>query len=150
MIRYALICTDCEATFEAWFASSATYTEQAASGDINCPACASTHVAKQIMAPALGSDKANPAASPRAPGNQPSRADILDAARKYIADTHDYVGDQFPDEVRAMHYGEIDDRPIWGEVSSDDAKALDAEGISASPLPAALVPPKPKYKSKLN
>lgn len=148
MIRYALLCADCEAEFEAWFGSSAAYTQQATSGEVECPSCGGHRIAKQIMAPAVRSCKTNVPAS--GPGQMPTPAEFFEAARKYIADTHDYVGNQFPDEARAMHYGEIDDRPIWGDVSPDDAKALEEEGISAFPLPGPLAPPKPKDKAKLN
>lgn len=97
------------------------------------------------MAPAVRSGKADQALPSTGSGQE-----MLEAARKYIADTHDYVGPQFSDEARAMHYGEIEDRPIWGDVSPGDAKALQEEGIKALPLPGPLAPPKPKDKSKLN
>ncbi|MBV7257825.1 DUF1178 family protein [Pacificimonas sp. WHA3] len=46
----------------------------------------------------------------------------------------DYVGDKFADEARAMHYGEQDARPIYGETRPEDAKALREEGVPAIPL----------------
>lgn len=144
MIRYALICADCEAEFEAWFSSSKSYDEQASKKQITCIACQSSRVSKQIMAPSVRTSKTKDKPIP------PKPADMIAAARDYIAETHDYVGDQFPDEVRAMHYGEIDNRPIWGEANTEDRKALKEEGIDAVPLPDPLVPKIPKDKSKLN
>lgn len=144
MIRYALICADCETEFDAWFRSSKSYDEQASAKQVTCIACNSTRVTKQIMAPSVRTTKAK---------DQPAQlkpADMIAAARDHIAKTHDYVGDQFPDEARAMHYGEIDNRPIWGEANAEDREALQEEGIGAVPLPDPLVPPKPKDKSKLN
>lgn len=146
MIRYALICADCEAAFDAWFRSSDSYTEQAKAGEVTCPACESARVSKQIMAPSVCTSKA---ASSSNDGDI-SPAELMKAARKYIAETHDYVGDSFPDEARAMHYGEIDERPIWGEAKPEESKALREEGVGAVPLPAPFAPKPPKDKSKLN
>ncbi len=96
------------------------------------------------MAPSVRTSKTKP------PTNIPKPADMIAAARDYISKTHDYVGDQFPDEARAMHYGEIDTRPIWGEANSHDRVAMQEEGIGAIPLPDPLVPALPKDKLKLN
>lgn len=144
MIRYALICADCEAEFEAWFASSDSYAAQAEADALECPECASKRVGKQIMAPAVRTSK------PSSPVERPVPAKMLKAARDYIAQTHDYAGKDFPAEARAMHYGEVEERPIWGEATSKEAVALKEEGIGAMPLPAPLVPKCPKDKSKLN
>lgn len=144
MIRYALACSDCETGFEAWFSSSGAYDEQAGAGMIECPACSGTRIGKQIMAPSVHSAKGSTAQI------RPKPAELLEAARTYIAETHDYVGSEFPDEARAMHYGEVDERPIWGEATAEDSKAMHEEGIGALPLPASLAPVPPKDKSKLN
>lgn len=74
----------------------------------------------------------------------------MGAAREHIAATHDYTGTGFPDEARAMHYGEIEQRPIWGEASPEEAKTLLEEGVNAVPLPASLAPKPPKDTSDLN
>ena len=47
----------------------------------------------------------------------------------------DYVGKQFPEEARKMHYGETEHRSIYGEASPDDAKALHEEGIEFHAIP---------------
>ena len=56
MIRYALRCEH-EHGFEAWFAASADYDDQAARGLVECPVCGSRTVSKQIMAPAVAGTK---------------------------------------------------------------------------------------------
>ncbi|MEO9971899.1 MAG: DUF1178 family protein [Hyphomonadaceae bacterium] len=137
MIRYALICADCEAEFEAWFAGSAAYDALAKAGQLECSHCGGSRVSKQIMAPSVARKKPEIASGPKP-------ADVIAAAREHIAQTHDYVGERFPDEVRAMHYGEIDDRPVWGTATADEAKTMADEGIEAVPLPKALAPKPPK------
>ena len=145
MIKYALICT-AEHTFEAWFSSSSSYDDQAKRGLVECPVCGSTQVSKQIMAPSIKDSGAKKSKAP-------SKKDFEKFAgkvREHIADTHDYVGDKFASEARAMYYGEQDHRPVWGETSTEDAKALVEEGVPATPLPAPFAPKPPKDDSKLN
>lgn len=147
MIRYALCCHDCEAEFEAWFASSAAWDDQSSRGLVTCPACDSTHVTKQIMAPAVAGTKRGGAPKSM---EEAARA-VLAKARDHVAKTFDYVGDDFASEARAMHYGDIDERPIWGKATLQEAKSLKDEGVPASPLPEPLAPETPPTpKDKIN
>jgi hypothetical protein len=59
----------------------------------------------------------------------------LKELREHLTKNADYVGKQFPEEARKMHYGEIEHRSIYGEASPDDAKELHDEGIEFHPLP---------------
>ncbi len=64
--------------------------------------------------------------------------DILQAAekmQKYIEENCDYVGDKFADEVRAIHYGEAEERGVYGEATLDEATALVEEDIPVSRIP---------------
>ena len=144
MIKYALICHDCETGFEGWFASSSAYDAQIEAGLLECHSCASRNIKKQIMAPAVRTS------GQKSSNTLPDAAKLFKAAREHIASTHDYTGSDFPHEARAMHYGEIKERPIWGESSPEEAKALQEEGINAQPLPAPMAPTPPKSKSELN
>ncbi len=146
MIRYALICADCEAEFEAWFRSSETYDTQAKAGLVQCPDCESDRVGKQIMAPMVQRKRR----APDGPEAAKARQKSIKAARDYIAKTHDYVGDNFSHEARAMHYGEAQERPIWGEVAPEEGVALHEEGIGVMPLPKSLTPKRPRKKTELN
>ncbi len=147
MIRYALACLDCDAQFDAWFASSEAYDKQAKRRLVTCPACDGRKVGKQIMAPAI-----------RASGRA-GRPDMDEAAlaqefsrraRTYVAENFDYVGDAFAEEARAIYYGEQENRPIWGETTPEESEALKEEGVPALPLPAPFAPKSPKRKSLAN
>ena len=70
--------------------------------------------------------------------------------RQHIETTHDYVGDSFASEARAMYYGEAEHRPVWGEVTPDEAKYLIEEGVPALPLPKPFAPEPPRRRAKLN
>jgi hypothetical protein len=59
----------------------------------------------------------------------------LKELRDHIVKNADNVGESFPNEARKMHYGEIEHRPIYGEASPDEARALIDEGVEVSPLP---------------
>ena len=59
----------------------------------------------------------------------------LKELRDHIVKNADNVGERFPNEARKMHYGEIEHRPIYGEASPEEARALIEEGVEVSPLP---------------
>jgi hypothetical protein len=149
MIRYTLRC-DRGHAFESWFQSSTAYETQEKRKLVNCPDCGSAKVKRAIMAPQIASKKGRdsaepvPAASAEAPA--PTSTPLLMAQerelraklkelRDHIVKSADNVGERFPNEARKMHYGDIEHRPIYGEASPDEARALIDEGVEVSPLP---------------
>jgi hypothetical protein len=144
VIRYSLACVG-EHEFEAWFSNSAAYDAQRRKKQVECPVCGTHNVRKQIMAPAVRGTKKKSQEVAEA-----EAARMAGEVRRKIAETHDYVGDRFADEARSMYYGEIEKRPVWGEVTPDDARELIEEGVPAMPLPGPLAPEPPRRRSKLN
>ena len=154
MIRYALRCEHDHA-FESWFQDSSAFDAQLKRKLVNCPVCNSVRVEKAIMAPRIASKKGRevapaapapaPTPAPAEPGSTPLmmaherelRAKLKEL-RDHIVKIADNVGERFPNEARKMHYGEIEHRPIYGEASPDEARALIEEGVEVSPLP---IPP---------
>ncbi len=61
--------------------------------------------------------------------------EALQHLRKQVTENADYVGNRFAEEARKIHYDEVEPRGIYGEASSDEAKALAEEGIGFLPLP---------------
>ena len=59
----------------------------------------------------------------------------IKALRKKIETTAIDVGENFPEEARAIHYGEKEEKPIIGKTTVDEAKDLADEGIPFIPLP---------------
>ena len=55
--------------------------------------------------------------------------------KKIIEKNFDYVGDNFTEEAKKMKYGEIVERPIYGEANLEQTKELLEEEISVVPLP---------------
>ena len=141
MIRYSLACVG-EHEFEAWFSNSKAYDTQRKRRLVECPVCGSTDVRKQIMAPAVRSSEKKAEAV--------LAAKMAGEIRQHIAATHDYVGEKFADEARSMYYGEVEHRPVWGEVSPDVARELIEEGVPAMPIPKAFAPEPPRRKARMN
>ena len=53
MIKYRLICKDCEITFDSWFSSSKEYERLKKKDFINCHICNSSSVEKTLMSPSV-------------------------------------------------------------------------------------------------
>lgn len=147
MIVFDLKCSGAGHVFEAWFGSTAAYEDQRARGLLTCPICGDADISKAVMAaavPAKGNQRAE-ASVPvsNAPDPVAIRAMIekLAAAQTEALKDSQWVGRQFADTARAMHYGEQDHKSIHGEVAPDEAKALIEEGVKVAPLPFPVVPP---------
>lgn len=143
MILYQLCCSK-DHTFEAWFRNSETFDKQAKRGAVSCPQCGDTKVRKAIMAPriAKGAAEAPPPAASAAPAApsamhamSPEIRRALLALRKHVEDNCDYVGENFAEEARRIHYGEGEKRGIYGETSDAEAEALAEEGIEFGRVP---------------
>jgi len=57
--------------------------------------------------------------------------------RKKVEENCDYVGGEFAEEARKIHYGEQDPRNIYGETSDEQAKELHDEGVTFNRIPWA-------------
>lgn len=139
MIRFALRCAEAGHAFEGWFRSNDDYDGQSARHLLTCPVCGSTQIEKALMRPAVAT-RADDAPQPVAHANAvpPEFVDAMrkmqEIARKVRAES-DYVGRGFAEEARRIHYGEVEERRIYGEASGDEVRSLLDEGITALPLP---------------
>ncbi|MEW6437187.1 MAG: DUF1178 family protein [Pseudomonadota bacterium] len=137
MIKYALKCVH-DHEFDSWFASAASFDEQAARGQVSCPVCASAEVAKAIMAPALAHGEKIEAPSVRESAEESARKRAeLSAFRHYVMGVTEDVGTRFSEEARKIAEGTSEERPIRGQATREEAKALLDEGIAILPLPLA-------------
>jgi hypothetical protein len=131
MIRYQLVCKKDHA-FEGWFRDSAAYDTQAKKGLLACPTCNSKQVKKAPMAPAVSKKNELAEAAVKAKAMR----EWVSNVRKHVEKNAEYVGEKFPDEARAIHYGDAEERQIYGEATVEDAKELIEEGIPVAPLPS--------------
>lgn len=163
MIAFDLRCQSAH-VFEAWFGTSADYEDQKARGLLSCPVCGDMHITKAIMAPNVARKGNQPAPQPAAPVDAPAspspaqKADVpavlaakpsetlpqevaeklftaMEQVREVVEKNCDYVGTDFAEEARKIHYGESDERGIYGEATQDEAEDLLDEGIDIAALP---------------
>ncbi|MFL2836783.1 MAG: DUF1178 family protein [Hyphomicrobiales bacterium] len=134
MIRYDLVCEN-EHFFESWFKDSKSYQKQLEANEIACPKCNNTNISKSLMAPGI------PKKTNTKNGNviaNSSSSTINNAIRKIrdeIKKNSDYVGDQFPEEARKIHYNEAEMRSIYGKASKKEITELVDEGIDIIQIP---------------
>ena len=158
MILYQLKCHRGHA-FEAWFLNGATYDSQQASGDVSCPHCGTTGISKAPMAPNISRGLADPSQGQSQGQDQDQDQDngqsqgmdagsehraqevaekileAVDGLRQEIEENCDYVGDDFAEEAKRIHYGETNERGIYGETTDEEAEDLDDEGIEFFRVP---------------
>jgi hypothetical protein len=146
MILYELRCSGGHA-FEAWFKDSTAYDEQAGAGAIACPDCGDTAVRKAPMAPRIargrrdagdaGDDAGGEGRATRtyAHAKSAETRKALAELRRQVEESCDYVGDEFAEEARKIHYGETDGHNIYGEATDDEARELTDEGIKVGKIP---------------
>ncbi|WP_423142507.1 DUF1178 family protein [Parablastomonas sp. CN1-191] len=147
MIVFDLECRDGLHRFEGWFASSADFASQSEGDLIVCPVCGSTQVAKAPMAPAVGrkGNKAVTAAAKAAvsaaAGPRAEEIRALAAMQASVLKGSRWVGGDFADVSRAMHYGEREAEVVHGEATPREARDLLEEGVTVMPLPFPVAPP---------
>jgi hypothetical protein len=139
MIKYSLKC-DKDHSFDAWFSDSLNFEKQNKKKLISCPSCSSLEITKNIMAPNISSKKKN---SNKINQKNDKVEMVLNKVRKHVENNFDYVGDKFADEARSMHYGEKEEREIYGETTIEDAVELIEEGVNVQPMPGV----NPKLKN---
>jgi hypothetical protein len=130
LIVYSLRCKNGH-EFEGWFRDSASYDAQSGEGALCCPTCNSRRVEKAIMAPAISASRSVQKAHTEARSNR----QFMTGLRKYVQENAEYVGPNFAEEARKIHYGETSDRNIYGETTAEEAQLLVEEGVDVAPLP---------------
>lgn len=134
MIVYNLQCRN-EHRFEGWFQSSAAFDEQSVGKKLICPVCETHVVEKAPMAPALPSSVGE---RKPAPEEMRKMRQFVTGLRKHIEANAEDVGRKFPEEARKIHYGETEERHIYGEATLEEARDLVDEGVDVAPMPPDL------------
>ncbi len=135
MIKYKLICKDCNTKFDSWFASSNEYDKLKKRKFLNCHSCKSLKVEKTLMAPQLINNKSEIEKKLDIRKYQKVKKTIKNY-QKFIKDNFKYVGDNFAYEARSIHYNsKKKSKGIYGSASKQDLKELKEEGIDAQLIP---------------
>lgn len=147
MIKYQLHC-DSGHDFEGWFASSDAFETQKKRGLVACAHCGSIKVDRAIMAPNVARTDNHSKNLPQAwmtetapalmsPEERELRQKLAELRAELTKDADD-VGENFTEEARKIHFGETEQRRIYGRATLDDARDLIEDGIGVMPLPPSL------------
>ena len=131
MIKYKLICKECNLSFDSWFASSDEYEKLKKKNILNCHNCDSSKVEKTLMAPKLMLENSD-------------KKDLkfkkvykkIKEYQKFIKKNFNFVGENFAYEARSIHYNnKKNSKGIYGTASIDEIKELKDEGIETEMIP---------------
>ena len=135
MIKYKLICKNCNISFDSWFASSHEFEKLKKKNFLNCLNCNSNNIEKTLMAPKLINKSKNGLIDSK-------KVDFFEIDKKireyqrFIKNNFDYVGENFTYEARSIHYNNKKrTKGIFGTASNRELQELKDEGIDAEIIP---------------
>ena len=136
MIKYKLICKDCETTFDSWFSSSKEYEKLKKKKFLNCHFCNSLNVGKGLMSPSVSMSKSNLRDIDSYSEKYREIKKTIYKYQEFIKKNFEYVGENFAYEARSLHYKDKKKaKGIYGTATKEDLKELEEEGIKAEILP---------------
>ena len=133
MIKYKLICRNCNFVFDSWFSNSKEYEKLKKRKYLNCHICDSRKIEKTLMSPNVFNS------------SKLKNKDIykikeirlkLKEFKKFIKNNFKYVGDNFAHEARSIHYDlKKKNKAIYGKASRKEIEDLKQEGIYTEEFP---------------
>ena len=135
MIKYRLICKNCNISFDSWFASSHEFEKLKKKNFLNCLNCNSNNIEKTLMAPKLINKSKNGLIKSKKVYYFKIYKKIREYKR-FIKNNFDYVGENFTYEARSIHYNNKKrTKGIFGTASNRELQELKDEGIDAEIIP---------------
>ncbi len=135
MIKYKLICKNCDIKFDSWFASSNEYEKLKVKNFLSCHNCNSKKIEKTLMAPKLINSSYLKSSNIKNEKFKKVRKKIKEY-QKFIKNNFDYVGDNFAYEARSIHYNQKKkSRGIYGTASKKEINELKEEGVETELIP---------------
>ena len=135
MIKYKLICKDCNNSFDSWFSTSKEFEKLKKLKHINCHNCNSLKVEKTLMSPSVLNSKKNKSEIKENKKYIKIKTKIKEY-QKFIKKNFDYVCENFSYEARSIHYNDKKrDKGIYGNATTKEVKELEEEGIDTEIIP---------------
>ena len=135
MIKFKLICKDCNISFDSWFSSSQEYEKLKKKKILNCHICGSISIEKTLMSPNILKSQKNIIIDVKDKKYEKIKKAISEY-QKFIRKNLNYVGENFAYEARAIHYkNKKSTKGIYGTATKADLKELKEEGITAELIP---------------
>ena len=133
MIKYKLICKDCNNIFDSWFSNSNEYEKLKKRKYLNCHICNSYRIEKTLMAP-------NVQKSPNIKIKDINKIKEIKLKlrefKKFVKDNFKYVGNNFAHEARSIHYDpKKKNKAIYGKASREEIEDLKQDGIKTEEFP---------------
>ena len=129
MIRFSLHC-DNDHEFEGWFRSNDDFDTQGKAARF-VPCLRVAQIGKALMAPSVTTGRQK---EKIAIAMSKMVAELKEMAQK-VRENSDYVGSDFAEEARKIHFGEAEKRGIYGEATGEEVKSLLEDGVDVMPLP---------------
>ena len=135
MIKYRLNCKKCNNNFDSWFATSKEYEKLKKLNHLICHYCNSAKVEKTLMSPSvLNSNYEDLSISKN--NKYYKIKNKIKKYQKFIKKNFDYVGDNFANEARSIHYSKDNKtKGIYGRANSEEISELRDEGIETEVIP---------------
>ena len=135
MIKYKLICKNCDISFDSWFASSKEFEKLKNKKLLTCHVCNSVQIEKTLMSPNVLNSKKIKNTNNKEQKYLNVRNKIKEY-QKFIKNNFEYVGENFTYEARSIHYNNKKNKKgIYGTASISDVKELKEEGIETEIIP---------------
>ena len=135
MIKYKLICKNCNISFDSWFASSKEFEKLRIKKLLNCHKCNSKKIEKTLMAPKFINTYSNGMSEQKSLKLKEINKKIKEY-QNFIKNNFEYVGKNFAYEARSIHYNEKKKgKGIFGTASINEIKELKEEGIETEVIP---------------
>ena len=135
MIKYKLICKDCDDTFDSWFSTSKEYERLKKKSFLNCHICNSLNVEKTLMSPSVHMLRNDPKTKNQTQSYRKTKELIL-KYQEFVKKNFDYVGENFTYEARSLHYkNKKGSKGIYGTTTKKDLQELKEEGIETEVIP---------------
>ena len=131
MISYNLSCSHGH-EFEGWFQNRERFEDERDKKRIECPVCGDRKIQQALSAPNIATTRKREAAQVE---QAVAFKQAVTAMRNQVKENCDYVGTEFADEARKIHYGDAEERGIYGETTLEEAETLVDEGIEVTPIP---------------
>ena len=131
MIKYNLTC-ECKCTFDSWFANSQEFERLRRNNLIACIECSSNKIKKSIMAPSVSNLKK--ASNDDSKFKKNIKKKVIEY-QKFIKQNCKYVGENFAQEARSIHYNNKKSEGIYGKATAEEINELHEEGIETTTVP---------------
>jgi len=133
MIKYNLKCKH-KHEFESWFLDSKEFEKLKSKKMIECIFCKSKSIEKSIMAPSILNQEQKQKNQQSIKYIKKIQKDLL-KMQNFVEKNFEYVGNNFPREVRNVYYDKRKNKNIYGKATPEETQELEEEGIELTAIP---------------